>query len=235
MDQISITIGHINLMEPPPLSVAMALAFIRSAPPDEIRRVRTLVDELEGVCLKLSPTVLSDLIDYIMLQTKAYRNGICRDGAIRCRRTCDGSYVDDACWIDPDTAERYFHPSKSIYAKAIHYHCIYAPPGSQILCTNWTDATVATIVDCVFGFAYRNPSDEKAKLFRDHLEQVCHKVIAVNSCFPGLRDSRLWAQTIDELNVIFSKQPESEVAKELALRCKIFPFPANSTAADRTK
>ena len=218
--------------EPP--SCAIAFAFIRTAPPDEVRRVRSLVDELEGVCLKLSPTVLSNLIDYIMMQPKAFRDAASRNGAIRCRRACDGSYVDEACWIDPDTAERYFHPSRRTYAKAIHYHCIYAPPGAQILWANWTDTTVASIVDYVFGSAWTDPSDEKWRFFRDHLEQVCHKVIAVNSCFHGPRESRLWAQTVDELNVIFSTHPESEVAKELALRCNIFPFPANSTAENRT-
>ena len=222
-------------MEPPPPAVAKSLEFIRTAPPDQVRRVRLLVDELEEVCLKLSPKVLSDLIDDIMLQPKDDRKAVSRDGAIRCRRACDGSYVDEACWIDPETAEQYFHPSRRIYAKAIHFHCIYAPPGAQILWANWTDATVASIVDCVFGFAYRNPSDEKWRFFRDHLEQVCHKVIAVNSCFHGPRDSRLWAQTVDELNVMFSTHPECDVAKELALRCKIFPWPANSTAANRTR
>ena len=89
-------------------------------------------------------------------------------------------------------------------------------------------------MDYVFSSAYQDPSDEKWRFFRDHLEQVCHKVIAVNSCFHGPRESRLWAQTVDELNVIFSTHPESEVAKELALRCNIFPFPANSTAENRT-
>ena len=210
----------INRMEPPSPSVAMARAFIRTAPPDEVRRVRSLVDELEGVCLKLSPTVLSNLIDYIMMQPKAFRDAASRNGAIRCRRACDGSYVDEACWIDPDTAERYFHPSRRTYAKAIHYHCIYAPPGAQILWANWTDTTVASIVDYVFGSAYRDPSDEKWRFFRDHLEQVCHKVIALNKCFDGPRNSRLWAHTIDTLNVFFSSHPDSLVGKELA---RIFP------------
>ena len=59
------------------------------------------------------------------------------------------------------TTERYFHPSIHTYSQAIHYHSIYAPPGAQILWASGTDQTVGDIVDCAFGFAYRNPSDAK--------------------------------------------------------------------------
>ena len=205
--------------EPP--QCAIAFAFLRTAPPDEVRRVRLLIDELEAVCVKLSPKALSDFIDTIMLhENKDVRESVSRDGAIRCRRACDGSYIDRACWTDPETAEQYFRPRSLIYAKAIHYHCLYAPDGAQITWANWCDKTVGTIVDCAFGYAYRNPKDEKWQAFRDHLEQVCHKVIALNKCFDGPRDSRLWAQTIDTLRVFFSSHPDSLVGKELA---RIFP------------
>ena len=112
--------------------------------------------------MKFNPKELSEFIDTIMSPgNSGFRQSVRRDGAIRCRRAGDGSYVDEACWIDPETAEQYFRPRSLIYAKAIHYHCLYAPDGAQITWANWCDKTVGTIVDCAFGCAYRNPKDEK--------------------------------------------------------------------------
>ena len=201
--------------EPP--SCAIAFAFLRTAPPDQVRRVRLLVDELDAVCLKFNPKELSEFIDTIMSPgNSGFRQSVRRDGAIRCRRESDGTYIDNACWIDPETSEHYFRPTNITYAKAIHYHCIYAPDGAQIIWANWTDETVASIMNSALGFAYRNPKDEKWQAFRDHLEQVCHKVIALDKCSHGPSNSRLWAQTIDTLRVFFSAHPDSVVGKELA-------------------
>ena len=204
-------------------ALAEARAFIRTATHEQVRHVRKLIDELEAVCVRLYPWKLSNFIDGLMLLSNEYRTDLSRDGALRCRRALNGDYhsSDEADWTDPETGQRYLHPTIRTYALAIHYHCMFAPPGAQILSANWNDATVGDIVTCALGHAYRNPTDEVSTIFRNHLEGVVFKVIALENAFAGPRESRLWAATVDALRVIFLAHPDSPMRPpELA---RIFP------------
>ena len=195
------------------------MAYIRTTAPAQVRYVRLLVNELEEVCLKLRPEILSTAIDDIMNRGRVVRKEVSRDGALRCRRV-GATFIDSAIWIDPVTNERFFNPGPRIYAKAIHYHTQYLPATAQIIWASWNDETVGDILKYALGHAWRNPDDGAWQALRDHLEEVCYKVITLDSNlrFSGAypRDPWLWAATVDELRILFSADPRSLIGQELA-------------------
>ena len=195
-----------------------ALAYIRTATLAQILDVRLLVNELEEVCMTLPPVILSTVIDDIMKLGRVARKEVSRDGALRCRRVGE-NFIDSASWIDGETKERFFNPVYRIYAKAIHYHTRYFPANAQIMLANWNDETVGDIVKYALGHSWRHPDDAAWLGLRNHLEQVCYKVITLDSAlrFAGAypRDAQLWAATVDELRIIFSADPRSPIGQEL--------------------